>query len=126
MEVLLVITTVCKPRHSVFPSPDGTHLTSCTFLSSRFGEGEEGEHASSSWRTCQHLVLRPDRTPGHIPHVHLTGNAHTSTTKELYITVEQHSMYRHVQLWFRQFKRTKHFPFHLYHMLVCSPFLHFT
>lgn len=39
----------------------------------RNGEGEEGEHASSSWSTCQYLLLRPDRTPGHIPHVHLTG-----------------------------------------------------
>lgn len=40
----------------------------------RDGKGEEGEHASSSWSTCQHLVLRSDRTSGHVSHVHLTGS----------------------------------------------------
>lgn len=53
----------------------------CPLVSARFGEGEEGEHASSSWRTCQHLLLRPHRTPGHIPHVHLTGKTHTRLQK---------------------------------------------
>lgn len=49
----------------------------------RYGEGEEGEHASSSWSTCQHLLIRPDRTTGHVSHVHLTGTSLRSQNKEL-------------------------------------------
>lgn len=57
------------------------HLTLCTFPSFRFREGEEGEHASSSWGTCQHLLLRPDGAPGYVSHVHLTGNTHAQRHK---------------------------------------------
>ncbi|CAG05944.1 unnamed protein product [Tetraodon nigroviridis] len=50
------------------PLPAEPHLTH------RLGEGEESEHASSSWGPGEHFLLRPDRTPRHIPHVHITGN----------------------------------------------------
>lgn len=62
------------------------HLTSFTFPSFRFREGEEGEHASSSRGTCQHLLLRPDGAPGYISHVHLTGNTHTHTKTQTVFT----------------------------------------
>ena len=55
-----------------FPSSYLFDLSLCL----RFREGDEGEHASSSRSTSQHLLLRPDGTPGRVPHV-LTGNTHT-------------------------------------------------
>lgn len=72
-----------------YPSGDGTHLNRCSLSSYRFGERKEGEHASSSWGACQYLLLRPDRTPGYIPHVHFTGSTHTK--KELRSSVTQSS-----------------------------------
>lgn len=44
-------------------------------LPCRSGEGEEGEHASPPRRACQHFLVGPNRTPGHVSHVHLTGGS---------------------------------------------------
>ncbi|KAM9471400.1 casein kinase I isoform 3-T4 [Salvelinus alpinus] len=46
-------------------------LTQVSVLYPRYGAREEGQHASSSWSSCQHLLLRPDWTTG-LTHVHLT------------------------------------------------------
>lgn len=76
---LLLCGLIClSAQHCQLYSPLMANI--CHLVSTRFGEGEEGEHASSSWRTCQHLLLRPHRTPGHVPHVHLTGKMHTHTS----------------------------------------------